>query len=441
MKKTLSSLLLPVLLLTAGCSKFENVFTTGDPPLTGERISILQLQKELTPAPEAQQTPITLPDAWTNKFWPQAGGYPNHVLGQVTLGENLKEVWTSDIGAGGDRRDPLISPPIVADGLVFTLDTDGEIAAFDLAKGDRKWRVSSIMKDEENTGGLGGGVAYASGKLYVTNGYKQLECFNAATGALLWRVPLPAPARATPTVTDDKIYLITLDNRLMVFQASDGTAVWNYAGIAETTNILGSVSPAVDASIVVLPQSSGEIFGLRAENGQMVWQDNLSTVSHTTTLSSISDIRGQPVIDQNLVFASSYSGRMVALDAVSGQRVWQKDIGSAEMPWVAGDTVYVVSTEQQLIALARQTGDIRWVTQLPRYDGDSKDKPIVWTGPVLAGGRLLLASNHEELVEVSPLDGKILKTTELPGSVTIAPIVADNTLLILTGSGKLAAYR
>ena len=432
--------LLPLLL--GGCSKFEGMFTDSDlPPLKGERISVLQLQKDLTPDLALQQIPIVLPEAWTDKYWPQAGGYPNHVMGHLTLGPDLKKAWSVSIGAGGDRRDPLISQPIVAEGAVFTIDTEGKMAAFNLADGKKKWVVSSIAPGEEDSGAIGGGIAYATGKLYVTNGYKELTCFDSANGKMLWRASLPSPARSAPTVMDEKVYLITLDNRLMVFSTTDGTSVWDHAGIAETTNLLGSVSPAVDASAVILPMSSGEIYGLRVENGQVVWEDNLSAVQRLGTLSAIADIRGQPVIDQGLVYAASYSGRMVAIDEVSGQRTWQREIGSAEMPWSAGATVFVISSDQQLIALTRQGGEIRWITSLPRFEDDDKEKPVVWTGPVLAGGRLILASSGGQMIEASPADGKILKTTKLPGDVTIAPVVADNTLLLLTQNGQLVAYR
>lgn len=443
MKNKLSRfIILPALLLLGACSTFDNMFTSDDkPPLKGERISILQLQTQLVPNPAVQQTPVVLPDAWTNAFWPQAGGYPTHVMGQLTLGKDLKKVWSVSVGSGGDRRDPLITQPIVADGMVFTLDTDGDITAFNITDGKKKWRESSIPKGGQDTGGIGGGIAYAGGKLYVTNGYKQLACFDSATGKMLWRVTLPAPSQSAPTVADDKVFVITLDDRLMVYSTTDGTSQWNYSGVTETTGLLGSVSPAVDASAVVLPQASGEIFGLRVENGQVIWDDNLSAISHTGTLSSIADIRGQPVIDKGLVYASSYSGKMVALDEVSGQRVWQKDIGSAEMPWAAGDNVFVITTEQQLVALTRQSGDIRWVTQLGQHEKDDKDKPIVWTGPVLAGGRLIAASNYGQLVEVSPQDGKIIKTTDISSPIFVPPLVAADTLFILTLKGDLIAYR
>jgi outer membrane protein assembly factor BamB len=67
--------------------------------------------------------------------------------------------------------------------------------------------------------------------------------------------------------------------------------------------------------------------------------------------------------------------------------------------------------------------------------------PRIRAGPVLAGGRLILASNQGQMVEVNPQDGKILKTSDLPGDVMIAPLVADNTLILLTQSGELVAYR
>lgn len=431
-----------LLLSLSACDSIKEKFVdAGDTVLPGERISVLQLQKELVPNAGLEGAAITLPEAWTNQFWPQAGGYPNHAMGHLTLGAKLERAWSVSVGSGGDRRTPLTAQPVVAEGLVFALDTEGEVTAFDLASGKKKWRQSIVPRGEEDSGAVGGGLAYASGKLFVTSGYKYLVAINPLTGSPLWKATIPSPARAAPTVMDDKVYIITLDNRLMVFSASDGTPDWNYAGVSETTNLLGSAAPAADASIVVLPLSSGQIFGLRPENGQIAWEDNLSAVRRTGSLSSIADIRGLPVIDQGVVYAVSYSGRMVALDQVTGDRLWQREIGSAETPWAAGEAVFVISSEQQLAALSRRTGDIHWVTQLPKYDGSDKDKPIVWSGPVLAGGRVILAGSNGKMLEVNPQDGKVLVERKLGGDAVIAPLVAANTLLVLTEDGELTAWR
>ncbi|MBI1214795.1 MAG: PQQ-binding-like beta-propeller repeat protein [Alphaproteobacteria bacterium] len=426
----------------SGCSAVKGMFTDKDqPPLPGKRESILQLQSDLSPDPALQAEGIALPDAWVNKFWPQAGGYPNHALGQLSLGEKVKRVWKTSIGEGGDSRTPLIAAPVVVEDSVFTLDTAGNVSAFALKDGKRLWRQSITPRGEEDTGALGGGLAYDSGKLYVTNGYRYVMALDPAKGSLLWKADIPEPARAAPTVVDKRLYLVTLDNKLMVFNADNGEPLWNYAGVSETTNLLGSASPAADQSLVVLPLSSGELYGLRPENGQVVWQDNLSAVLRTGALSSIADIRGLPVIDQGVVYAASFSGRMVALDRVTGQRLWQRELGSANTPWTAGEVVYVLTADQQLVALSRKNGGVYWSVQLPAHEKDDRTQPIVWTGPVLAGGRLFAVSTEGKMDEISPLDGKVMKTTDLGDEADISPIVADDTLLVLTNDGTLSAYR
>lgn len=438
---TLLAGLLSVSLLT-GCETVSDVFgNEGPPPLTGERISILQLQKELVPNPALEEEAVVLPDAWDNKYWPQVGGYPNHAMAHVALGEKLDRVWKTSIGKGGDDRTPLTAVPVTADGKVFTLDTAGNLAAFDLENGKRLWRETIVPKGEGRHAAVGGGVAWDSNRLFVTAGYKHLLAVNPENGKKIWRVALPAPARAAPTVMDGRVYLVTLDNRLMVYTAEDGALLWQYTGVSESTNLLGSASVAADETLVVLPLSSGELYGLRPENGQVVWQDNLSAVRRTGALSAIADVRGLPVIDQGVVFAVSYSGRLVALDQVTGRRLWQREIGSAETPWPAGENIFMLTTEQQLVALTRNRGDIRWVASLPRWADKDRTEPLVWAGPVLAGGRLFVVGGKKEMLEINPENGAVIETYKLPGATILPPVAAAETLLVLSRNGDLSAYR
>jgi len=433
---------LMLVFLLSACESAEKIFGSDkDPPLPGERLSILQLQKDLVPNPAIEAEDIALPEIWQNKFWPQAGGYPNHAMTHVALAPKIKRVWTASIGSGGDKRTPLTALPVIAEDRVFTLDTAGNLSAFTLENGKRVWRQSVVPRGEGSSGAVGGGIAWHEGKLYVTAGYKHLIAVDPASGSQIWRAVLPAPARSAPTVMDGRVYLVTLDNRLMVYTAVDGKLLWQYTGVSEATNLLGSASVAADETLVVLPLSSGELFGLRPENGQVVWQDNLSSVRRGGALSAIADVRGLPVIDRGLVFAVSYSGRMVALDQVTGQRRWQREIGSAEMPWTAGDTLYLVTAEQQIAAIKRGTGDIRWVANLPRWKDKKRSEPVVWAGPVLAGDRLIVAGSSRELLELSPLDGSILATHRLSSDTTMAPVVAGGTLIVLSQNGTLSAWR
>lgn len=426
----------------SACESAEKIFGTDkDPPLPGERLSILQLQKDLVPNPALEAEDIALPEIWQNKFWPQAGGYPNHAMTHVALAPQFKKAWEVSIGDGGDKRTPLTAIPVVAEDRVYTLDTAGNLAAFDVQDGKRLWRVSIVPRGEGSSGAVGGGLAWHEGKLYVTAGYKHLMAVDPASGGQIWRAVLPAPARTAPTVMDGRVYVVTLDNRLMVYETAEGKLLWQHTGVSEATNLLGSASVAADETLVVLPLSSGELYGLRPENGQVVWQDNLSAIRRGGSLSAIADVRGLPVIDRGIVFAVSYSGRMVALDQVTGQRRWQREIGSAEMPWVAGDTLYMITGDQQIAALKRSTGEVRWVVDLPRWEDKKHTEPVVWSGPVLAGDRLIVTGSNRDMLELSPLNGDTMATHRLPGATMLPPVAAGGTMIILSQNGDLSAWR
>ena len=128
--------------------------------------------------------------------------------------------------------------------------------------------------------------------------------------------------------------------------------------------------------------SSGEIVALRLENGRVVWSDSLTALRRTDPVSTLAHIRGRPVIDRGRVVASSNSGRTVAIDLRTGSRLWEQGFGSTYGAWVAGEFIYLMSTNGEIVCLARLNGGIRWVRQLQRFeDEEDKEKPIFWSGP------------------------------------------------------------
>ncbi|MCG8511830.1 MAG: pyrrolo-quinoline quinone, partial [Rhodospirillales bacterium] len=106
-----------VLLLSGGCDTWF-----GDPeapPLPGERLSVLTHARELLPDPELADAEILLPPPEMNPDWPQAGGYANHAMHHLEVGEALNEAWRADTGSGSDDEERIVAPPIVAGGRVF----------------------------------------------------------------------------------------------------------------------------------------------------------------------------------------------------------------------------------------------------------------------------------------------------------------------------------
>jgi outer membrane protein assembly factor BamB len=429
-------------LSVTGCSLFDGWLGDAEaPPLPGERISILALEKSLEPDEGLADVTVRLPAPYLNENWPQSGGSPSHAMHHLELGENLEEVWRADIGEGTDDESRLSAKPIVADGRVFVMDSTSRVRAFDQETGDELWVVNLTPRGEED-GTVGGGLSVEYNRLFATTAYGEVYALEPKTGGMFWKRNLGSPIRAAATIADKNAFVVTFDSRIFALDVLTGEINWDFEGGVEATGLLGGASPAVNNGTVLVPFSSGEIFALRTDNGQQAWSDQLQRKRRYSSLTSLADINANPVIDRGIAIAASYSGHMVGIDVRTGTRKWDQDLATLQTPWVAGDFIYVVTTDGELVCLSRQNGLIRWVRALGKFE-DPEDKTglIVWSGPILASDRLILVSNYGIAVSVSPYDGKILGKVELSDTASIAPVVAGGMLFILTDDAELVAYR
>ena len=431
-----------ILVFLSACSTVEEwVKPKEAAPLEGKRVSILTHNRSLTADIELSKHKILLPAPTINNSWPQAGGYPNHAMHHIAINDVLKPVWSVDIGDGSDDEERLNAQPIVAGGMVFTMDARSKIQAFNEINGREIWSLKLEPKDEEE-GHIGGGLAFQNGRLFVTTGFAEVFAINAKTGTIIWRRNLIAPIRSAPTVRGGRVFIVTLNNQLFTLKAEDGETLWRHRGIPEVASVLGGASPAVDKGVVIAAYTSGELIALKVENGRVLWQDILVTAGRTDGISSLAGIRGRPIIDRDRVFAISNAGLLVSIDLRTGRRVWDREVVGIESPWVAGNYLYLLTTQSEVVAISRTDGKVHWVRGLPRHeDPEDLEDPIIWSGPVLASDRLIVAGSNQEALAISPYTGRILGVVEMPDSVTIAPIAANGSVYFLADDAKLVAYR
>lgn len=410
----------------------------------GERLSVLSFDRELDADPALATSPVALPRPYRNLNWPQQGGNTANVHHHLFVGPTLEVAWRKSLPRGNRNYERIVSTPVVANGVLYAMDSTPAVVAMATADGAQLWQTSLKVskKVERSKVGYGGGVAYWGGRLYATTGFGNIHALDGKTGEVIWTQEVGVPIRGAPTVADGRVYTITQDNQLYALSAEDGEILWDHIGIIETAGVLGAASPAVSGDTVVAAFSSGELFALRAQNGQVAWQDALSRTGSLTALATLNDIDGHPVIDRGRVYAVNHAGRMVAIDVRSGERVWESNIGSIYMPWIVGDYIYVVSLDGEIACLSIRDGRVRWVTQMQRFGKPEKRKDLIrWVGPVLAGDRLFVLSSHGYLLTLSPYTGEILSGRKMSKGSVLPPIVVDQTLYVLTDDGRITAYR
>jgi len=425
------------------CETFDQFLTPGTKvDIRGERISVLPKAASIEADPKLAGVQVVLPKPTVNPEWPQPGGYADNAMHHLSAAGKLDEDWNSGIGSGSSSSTRLTASPVVADGKVFVLDSEVRVSAYSVKNGDRLWRVDLTPDDEDSEKGFGGGVAFDNGRVFVSTGFGFVSALDASNGKEIWRRSATVPFRASPVVNGGRVFVSTQENQLLALAEDDGRVLWDHRGIAESAGILGSNSVAVSGDVVVVPYTSGELFALNVRNGKPAWSDTLARTGGLTPLSALADISGRPVIDRGLVFANSNAGRLVAIDIRTGERVWTIDVGGTQRPWVAGDYLYVVTDDAQVLCVRRADGRVRWIHQLDAYRNEKARKgAITWSGPVLVSDRLLILSSEGFALSMSPYTGDVLGQVDIPDKAFIAPVVADNKVFILTDDGTLTALK
>ena len=418
--------------------------------MLGQRVPILVGETGAEVDPALASMEVQLPAPAANEEWSQPAGNAAHAMGHLALSATPTRAWEAKI-QGGTNRMHLAAAPVVAGGRVYVMDTEAHVHAFDAQTGRKLWDVFAGDATDQDRGKgakknsralFGGGVSVEGDKLFATNGLGDVVALNAADGSIVWRKRPGGPLRGAPTLSNGNLYVVSQDNQIFALRQSDGNVEWTSAGTLEVSGVFGVAAPAAGQGTVIAGFSSGELNAYRYENGRIVWQDALSRTSISTSVGTISDIDAEPVIDQGRVYAIGSGGRMVALELVTGQRIWEINAGGIATPWVVGDWIFAVTDDARLLCVARSNGKVRWATQLPRWkNAKSKKGAISWVGPVLAGNRLISVSSQGQIAYVNPASGAIEATIKYGKPLSLAPVVANSTLYLLDEQGRLSAWR
>ncbi|MFC3060451.1 outer membrane protein assembly factor BamB family protein [Paenirhodobacter populi] len=414
--------------------------------LPGERLDPRDVIEGAAGAPKSAMNvarPISLPAARANADWPQRAGNAEHSLVHPAIGAGTNLVWSAPIGAGDSRRYRLVAEPVVAGGRVFTIDSHGLVTATSTS-GGRLWQADATPPGDRGTDASGAGLAYDGGTLFVTSGFSQLVALDAATGAVRWRQNFDAGIGGAPTVSDGIVYVSVRDGSAWAVRASDGKVLWLINAAPARAGMGGSAAPAVTSRYVIFPFASGEMIATMKRQGMTMWESRVAGGRVGRGYTVINDLTGEPVVAGNTLYAGSSAGRLSAFDLDTGERKWTAEDGAGSPVQVAGGSVFLISDRGQIVRLDAATGAVIWSHDLPYYVRERLKKQsqiYVHYGPVLAGGKLFVASSDGLLRVFDPVSGNLIGQTEIPGGAATDPVVAGGTLYVLSRDGNLLAFR
>lgn len=418
-----------------------------DTILPGERLDPRAVISPDSPVPEGKQAPTTtalsLPPVRGNSDWPQRAGSASHASGNMAIGAGTRRVWAANIGLASDRRHRITAEPIVAAGMVFTLDSQSTVTGTTLG-GGRVFSVDLRPAGESDRSVSGGGLAFEGNRVFATTGYGEIVALDSRTGGIAWRQKAGAPVSGAPTVQNGVVYALGRDAAALAVRANDGKVLWRAFGNDGMAGVMGASAPAISGSTVVVPFATGELLGVDAKDGTQLWAANVSGSRLGRSIGLFRDVTGDPVISGGTVYAGTNSGRVGAYDLQTGMIKWEAREGASSPVLAAGNSVFLVNDQAQLLRLDASNGGRVWAQKLPYFTKQivrKQDK--VWNhyGPVLAGSKLYLAGSDGYLRVFDPASGALIGTAEIPGGAAAAPAVAGQTLYVVTHGGQLIAYR
>jgi outer membrane protein assembly factor BamB len=330
----------------------------------------------------------------------------------------VRQAWTNRVGQ--------VSQPLtvnVSGTTVTVAGSDGSVAAIDAATGRDLWRASAGGPIAAGVGSDGkvAAVVTASNELVALSGGRQL-----------WREKLPAVSYTPPFVAGGRVFLLTADRSVSAFDGQTGRKLWTQTRPGEPLVLRHSgVMLAVGNTLVV--GLSGRLAGLDPLTGAVRWEAPIATPRGINDVERLVDLVGTVSRVGDSVCARAFQAAVGCVDTSRGMVVWTKAANGAN--GLTGDDKMVFGTEAdgRLMAWQRSNGERAWQNDRLRYRS--------LTAPLLLGRSVVVGDSTGIVHLLSREDASPLNRLTPDGSaIMAAPVVAGNTLVVLTHNGGVFGY-
>jgi len=339
------------------------------------------------------------------------------------------------IGRGVDIKNQTLAGPIVIRDIVYTLDSAFYLQATDLKTGEKLWRKSFIKITGTQAKSIG--LASDDKKIYAVAGNGVILATDLV-GNADWIRELNTPLRSAPVIDGGKIFVSSLNNELFVLDADNGKTLWQYADERTMTNFFGLGSPAVSDSVLVVPTTNGRVNAFDVNTGVLLWTEDMWTKKTFNPILDMPHMTASPVIEGKSVYLIGNAGKSGAYRLANGVSLFHVGIGGRETPIVSGNALYLITNQNQLVALSKNQGEQFW--SVPLTSSKTDKEQTVWHGPVLVNDSVVVTSSKGDVIFYDSKTGQETRR-EVQRPLAGSPVFSGDTMLMLDTKGNLLFYQ
>ena len=379
------------------------------------RLAVFEAKVPILAAGEVKPAEAQKISSWEMPFYNLQNMQPH-----LAMDKNDK-TWKEKIGHATDSI-RMLPTPIVTENAMYVLDGKYELSKLNRDNGERIWQ----NKIADNKTGLS--ITYANNTIFALSTDGLLTAFDE-DGNQLWQKDFEVATRA-PLVADKKgVYLITAHNQFIVLNPKDGKEMWQYRTTEPQTLLTNMAPVAKSKNILVVPFSTGEVMGFDADSGLLLWIQ-MMIGNRPQDLTEVPQIAAAPVIDGDTVYLSGHANFSGAYALRSGETKWTVNYGTALTPVLSGNTLFMLTMQNELVAVDKKTGKAFW---LKVYKPE--DRP--WQSISLINNEIVL-SDGEHLLYLDPKTGSKIRVEKK--DLNALPIVVDGRLVTMDEKTNLTVY-
>ncbi len=335
------------------------------------------------------------------------------------------QLWSNNAGSG--THDMVVKlVPVLVNNMVITADQRGNISATDATTGRTIWQtpLNTPLTAGMSTNGSIVIVSTSDGVLYA------LQPMN---GHILWRTPLPNQILGVPEITYNRIALETVDGKLLTLDAQTGQTIWLYDHGAPTLILRGGSSPQITSNKIIAGYSDGKLAAYSLSNGSLIWEHTVSEPMGATDIEQMIDVVADPIVADGVVYTVNYQGNILAVDANSGQVIWQHPLSSYTGMALSNHYLFVTDANGYVWAFDKTSGDVIWrQMQLANR---------ILSAPVVQGDSIAVGDGEGFVHWLAQQDGRfIARVSTAAAGISAPPAVYGNRLYVLNNAGLLTAY-